>query len=51
MSDERIKPAVSMAEIKPELERLHRRGFLRSMTPLGQKRRFDRRSINSGLPR
>ena len=35
MSDQRNKPAVSMAEIKPELERLHRRGFLRSALSLG----------------
>jgi DMSO/TMAO reductase YedYZ molybdopterin-dependent catalytic subunit len=35
MSDQRNKPAVSMAEIKPELERLHRRGFLRSTLSLG----------------
>src|SRR6202166_3910955 len=33
--DQRNKPAVSMAEIKPELERLHRRGFLRSTLSLG----------------
>ena len=35
MSDQRNKPAVSMAEIKPELERLHRRGFLRGALSLG----------------
>src|SRR6202035_381321 len=35
MSDQRNKPAVSMAEIKPELESLHRRGFLRSTLSLG----------------
>jgi hypothetical protein len=35
MSDQRKKPAVSNTEIKPELERLHRRGFLRSALSLG----------------
>ena len=35
MSTQRIKPAVSMAEVKPELERLRRRGFLRSALSLG----------------
>ena len=35
MSGQRNKPAVSMAEIKPELERLHRRGFLRGALSLG----------------
>ena len=35
MSGQRNKPAVSMAEIRPELERLHRRGFLRSALSLG----------------
>ena len=35
MSPQRIKPAVSTAEIKPELERLRRRGFLRSALSLG----------------
>ena len=35
MSEQRNKPAVSMAEIRPELERLHRRGFLRSALSLG----------------
>ena len=35
MSDQRNKPAVSMAEIKPELKRLHRRGFLRGTLSLG----------------
>src|ERR1700758_2099360 len=35
MNARRNKPAVSMAEIKPELERLHRRGFLRSALSLG----------------
>jgi DMSO/TMAO reductase YedYZ molybdopterin-dependent catalytic subunit len=35
MSEQRSKPAVSMAEIKPELERLRRRGFLRSALSLG----------------
>src|SRR5246127_3024372 len=35
MSDPRNKPAVCMAEIRPELERLHRRGFLRSALSLG----------------
>src|SRR6202035_5234991 len=34
MSGQRNKPAVSMAEIIPELERLHRRGFLRSALSL-----------------
>ncbi len=35
MSTPRIKPAVSMAEIKPELDTLRRRGFLRSVLSLG----------------
>ena len=35
MSGQRNKPAVSMAEIRPELERLHRRGFLRGALSLG----------------
>jgi DMSO/TMAO reductase YedYZ molybdopterin-dependent catalytic subunit len=35
MSGERNKPVVSMAEIRPELQRLHRRGFLRTMLSLG----------------
>src|SRR5580704_18646464 len=35
MSDQRNKPAVRMAEIRPDLERLHRRGFLRSALSLG----------------
>ena len=35
MSDGRNKTAVSMAEIRPELEKLHRRGFLRTMLSLG----------------
>ncbi len=35
MSGERNKPVVSMAEIRPELEKLHRRGFLRTMLSLG----------------
>jgi len=35
MSGEPNKPVVSMAEIRPELQRLHRRGFLRTMVSLG----------------
>jgi len=35
MSGQRNKPAVSMAEIKPELDRLRRRGFLRNALSLG----------------
>jgi len=35
MSVQRINPAVSMAEIKPELDRLRRRGFLRGSLSLG----------------
>ena len=35
MNAQRNKPAVSMAEIKPELERLRRRGFLRNVLSLG----------------
>ena len=35
MSGQRNKPAVSMAEIRPELARLRRRGFLRNMLSLG----------------
>ena len=35
MSTQRIKPAISMADLKPELERLRRRGFLRSALSLG----------------
>jgi hypothetical protein len=39
MSGQRNKPAVSMAEIRPELERLHRRGFLRSARARGARTR------------
>ncbi len=35
MIGQRNKPAVSMAEIKPELERVYRRGFLRKILSLG----------------
>jgi hypothetical protein len=35
MNAPRNKPAVSMAEIRPELERLRRRGFLRNVLSLG----------------
>jgi hypothetical protein len=35
MRNARNKPVASMAEIRPELDRLRRRGFLRNMLSLG----------------